>query len=103
MPVAHPEEHRDAQKIGESCCLLLRPGKQRRTAPNRGVALPDFFQNVWRPWPASANVTEVGFHVFHPLRSSVSEQKNPLPHGRYSRTISTTALTFSTGVSGKMP
>ena len=102
-PFGPVETNHDPQKIAERGGLMLRPGKQRRTAANRRIALPDFLHNVWRPRAATPDVTQVAFHVFHPLRSAVSEQKNTQRHGLNSRTISTTALTFSAGVSGRMP
>jgi hypothetical protein len=62
-----------------------------------------FFGDLRVGRPATAYEAEILFDILHSLRRAVSEQQYRRIHGLNSRTISTTARTFSTGVSGRMP
>src|ERR1039457_844416 len=76
---------------------------QRRTAADPSVAAGGLIEHARGNRLAAAHEREVLRHVLYAFRRSVGEQQDATVHGRNSRTISTTALTFSTGVSGRIP
>src|SRR5271163_4184121 len=61
------------------------------------------FDGLRRNRTSTAHEVEVLRHILDALGRAMGEQEYRLFHGRNSRTISTTAFTFSTGVSGRMP
>src|SRR5258708_22459364 len=103
MPVSHPKKYRDIQNTGERRSLHLGPMGQRRTAADRGVAVGDLVEHARGDRLAAAHKREVLRYILNAFRRSVGEQQDAALHGRNSRTISTTALTLSTGVSGRIP
>ena len=76
---------------------------EKTAAADFGVAVPYFFDHVRRTGPAAAYMFQVFFDVLDPFRRPVRQQQDPRLHERNSRTISTTAFTCSTGVSGSIP
>ena len=103
MPVSHPEKYRNAEQVLQGFGLHAGPMGERGTAADGGVAAGDLFEHVRGDRLASANVRKVLRYVLDAFRRSVGEQQDAAVHGRNSRTISTTALTLSTGVSGRIP
>jgi hypothetical protein len=83
--------------------LRLRPLAQGRRAADLRVAVVHFFEDLRRNRPAAAHEFEILWNILNALRRTVGKQENSLLYGRNSRTISTTAFTFSTGVSGRIP
>src|ERR1019366_8691516 len=93
----------NSQHALERLGLHAGPPGQRRTSADGGVTAGELIQHARGNRLAAAHEREGWRHVLYAVRRSVGEQQDARVHGRNSRTISTTALTFSTGVSGRMP
>src|SRR5881628_1403133 len=63
----------------------------------------DLVDDLLVAWPAAAHLIEIRLDILRPDRRPVGQEQYGRVHGRNSRTISTTAFTFSTGVSGRIP
>jgi hypothetical protein len=103
MPVAHAVKRQNPKLLFESFRLGLRPLAQGRVTADLREAVRHLFENLRRNRAAAADEVELLRHILDALGRAMAQQEYRLLHGRKSRTISTTAFTFSTGVSGRMP